>query len=143
MKTPLRLAFLAVALLAAFPAFAACVPESNSSGAATTPADHRSEPAPIDELEILTRESFPPGYTARIVSGLPSGCAQFESAETTGRTGNMITIAVTNTMPADPNVACTAIYGYKETNLDLGKDFVSGETYTVKVNDKETTFVAQ
>ena len=120
-----------MALLAAFAAFAACVPGSNSDSP-TSPADRRSEPAPIDELEILTRESFPPGYTARIVSGLPSGCAQFESAEITGRSGNTITIAVTNTMPADPNVACTAIYGYKETNLDLGKDFTSGETYTVK-----------
>ena len=46
-------------------------------------------------------------------------------------------------MPSDPKTICTGIYGYHETNLDLGQDFVSGRTYTVQVNDKEETFRAQ
>ena len=29
--------------------------------------------APIDDLELVIRESFPPQYAVRIVSGLPSG----------------------------------------------------------------------
>ena len=49
----------------------------------------------------------------------------------------------TNTLPTDPDVICSAIYGYYESNVDLGQDFTSGRTYTVKVNDNTTTFVAQ
>lgn len=102
------------------------------------------EEAPIEELEILTLESFPPQYNLRIVSGLPSGCAVFDKAEETGRSGNTITVRVTNIMPADDApVACTAIYGYKETTLGLGSDFTSGQTYSVDVNDKSVEFTAQ
>ncbi len=103
----------------------------------------KSEEAPIDDLDILTLESFPPQYNLRIVSGLPSGCAVFDKAEETGRSGNTIAVRVTNTMPDDAEVACTAIYGTKETTLALGSDFTSGETYTVNVNDKSVHFTAQ
>ena len=78
-----------------------------------------------------------------ITSGLPSGCAVFDKAEVTSRSGNTITVRVTNTVPDDPNVACTAIYGTKETTVGLGSDFTSGETYTVNVNDKSIDFAAQ
>lgn len=99
--------------------------------------------APIESIDILVRESFPPGYTARIVSGLPSGCAKFHEARVTGRAGTTITIRVTNTVPANPETMCTDIYGFHESNVDLGQDFVPGRRYTVRVNDKETTFRAQ
>lgn len=101
------------------------------------------EDAPIDDLDILVLESFPPQYNLRITSGLPSGCAVFDKAEITGRSSNTITVRVTNTVPDDPNVACTAIYGTKETTLPLGSDFTSGETYTVQVNDNSIDFTAQ
>ena len=120
----------------------ACVPGGDSGGSSPDP-EREVVDAPIDGLDILVRESAPPGYTAHIVSGLPSGCAKFESAQVTGRSANTITIAVKNTLPNGKDIACTAIYGSYESNVDLGKDFVSGETYTVKVNDAETTFVAQ
>ena len=99
--------------------------------------------APIDELEVLVLESFPVQYNLRIVSGLPSGCAEFDNAEITARSGNQIIVRVTNTLPDDPNIACTAIYGTKETTLALGTDFASGQTYTVKVNDTSVDFTAQ
>jgi hypothetical protein len=101
------------------------------------------EDAPIDALDILVLESFPPQYNLLITSGLPSGCAQFNKAEITGGSGNTITVRVTNTVPDDPNVACTAIYGTKETTLPLGSEFTSSETYTVNVNDKSIDFTAQ
>jgi hypothetical protein len=115
------------------------------SGSSDDPNDYERKvvPAPIDGLEILVRESSPPGYTAHITSGLPSGCARFDEAVISSREGDTITIAVTNTVPDDDMVACDASYGFHETNLDLGQDFDSGKTYTVRVNDKETTFVAQ
>jgi hypothetical protein len=100
-------------------------------------------PAPIDELEHVVRESAPPQYAVRVVSGLPNGCALFEAAEVAGRSGNTITIEVTNTMPSDDAVICTQIYGTKETVIELGTDFDSGTEYTVRVNDKELKFTAQ
>lgn len=109
------------------------------------PEDHPRKvvDAPIERIDILVRESFPPGYTAHIVSGLPSGCATFHEARLTGRAGTTITIRVTNTVPAGPGVVCTDIYGLHESNVDLGQDFVPGRRYTVQVNDRETTFRAQ
>ena len=127
----LLLLAVAVAILAA-----GCSPRDSEGG-------RKIVDAPIEAIDILVRESFPPGYTAKITSGLPSGCAQFHEAKVTGRSGTTITISVTNTMPSDPKAICTDIYGYHETNLDLGQDFVSGQTYTVKVNDRKETFRAQ
>ena len=99
--------------------------------------------APIDELELIIRESFPPQYAVRIVSGIPSGCAAFEKAELTGTSGTTFTIKVTNTEINDPNAVCTAIYGMQESIIELGSDLVSGTEYTVDVNDKSLTFIAQ
>lgn len=101
------------------------------------------EDAPIDELDVLILESFPVQYNLRIVSGLPSGCHQFDKAGITGRSGSEITVRVTNTVPGDPNMACTMIYGMHESTVSLGSDFTAGTTYTVRVNDKTTTFTAQ
>ena len=134
--------------LAVFTALVAALLLAASSCSPRTPSpnpngDRTIVDAPIESIDILTRETFPPGYTAHIVSGLPGGCARFNLAEVLERTGNTITIRVTNTMPADPNTICTAIYGYKETNLDLGTNFTARQTYTVHVNDKTTPFVAQ
>lgn len=135
-----RTTAIVVAVLATALAFTACTPRNESGGAS---GDRKVVEAPIESVDILVRESFPPGYTAHITSGLPSGCAKFDKAGITGRTGDTITVSVTNTMPADDNVACTAIYGFHESNIDLGQDFVSGRTYTLKVNDKTETFTAQ
>ncbi len=127
----------ALALLALLAgAAAACSPRDPEG-------DRRIVDAPIEAIDILVWESAPPGYTAKITSGLPSGCARFHEARITGRSGTTITISVTNSMPADPETICTDIYGYHETNLDLAQDFVSGRTYTVRVNDKVRTFRAQ
>jgi inhibitor of cysteine peptidase len=117
--------------------------DSTPSATASTSGNRVVTDAPIDEVEILVLESFPVQYSARIVSGLPSGCAQFEAAEITGRTDSEVTIRVTNTVPADKTVACTAIYGTKETTVPLGTDFTSGKTYMVRVNDETATFTAQ
>ncbi len=140
MKRSHFLVLAAMASVAVLFAAIACIP--GKSGGGDEP-DRKVVDAPIDRLEILTRESDPPGYTAHVISGLPSGCARFNDAAITARSDDTITILVTNTLPEDDSIACTAIYGYHESNLDLGKDFVSGRTYTVNVNDKTETFVAQ
>lgn len=141
-SVPVLVLFAAIAVSAVA---AACDDDAAGNGAPTGEPTYATkiEDAPIDELEVLTLESFPPQYNLRIVSGLPSGCAVFDKAEETAREGTTITVRVTNTMPDDPDVACTAIYGMKETVLSLGSDFESGTTYTVNVNDKSVTFTAQ
>jgi len=102
------------------------------------------ELAPIESIDILVMESFPPQYAVQIVSGLPSGCAAFLRAEVVERSGTTIRIEVVNRMPAPhASIACTMIYGTHESNVMLGSDFESGETYTVEVNDKATEFTAQ
>ena len=108
----------------------------------TPPPGTHLEPAPIDDASIVVRESFPPQYAVHILSGMPSGCHHFESATVT-RSGDVITIDVENRVTGGPDTACTAIYGTHESNVDLGSDFVSGKTYTVRVNDRVLELHAQ
>ncbi len=105
-------------------------------------ADRRLEEAPVEDLEILIRESFPPQYAVIVRSGLPSGCAAYEGTQVE-RDGEVITLTVWNSMPADPNVMCTMIYGIAENTINLGSDFESGVTYTVHAGEQTITFVAQ
>ena len=129
--------------LLALPLVVACTGTSGGSGGGGAPEERSVVDSPIEEIDVVMRESHPAQYALAITSGLPSGCAVFDKAEVTGREGTTITIRVTHTMPSDPNTACTMIYGYHESVVDLGSDFESGTEYTVKVNDQETTFTAQ
>src|SRR5690606_7542461 len=98
--------------------------------------------APIEEIDVIVRESFPPQYVLQITSGLPSGCAAFERTEVE-RVGNTFNVTVVNTMPApDAQIACTMIYGYHQQSVDL-EDIESGVEYTVNVNDASMTFTGQ
>ena len=107
------------------------------------PVDMVKVPAPIESVEIIVAESFPPQYFAHIVYGLPNGCVEFYGYEES-RSGNTVAITVTNLKPAPSEpVACAAIYLTQELSVPLGKDFRPGETYTVTVNEVVETFVAQ
>lgn len=98
--------------------------------------------APIESVDIAILESFPPQYLVVVRSGLPNGCAEFDRIELEGREGNTINVRVTNSMPAgDP--PCDLRYGIHDSSLNIGTDFVSGQTYTVDVNGTTKTFVAQ
>ena len=100
-------------------------------------AGRQTVPAPIDNVDVLIRESNPPQVSVRITAGLPSGCAARDS-HSVSRAGDTITITVLNSMPAGDPI-CTMIYGTYELNVDLGSDFVVGTTYTIRVNDEVTT----
>jgi hypothetical protein len=97
--------------------------------------------APIDGLDVRVLESNPPQYMLNVKAGLPSGCAERNRHETR-READAITVTVLNWMPAG-SPPCTMIYGSYELNINLGGDFRAGTTYSVSVNDKRTTFVAQ
>ena len=123
---------LAVAVLVGAVAFA------SGLGAPAPAPGRQTVVAPIDDVQVVIRESNPPQVTLIIKAGLPSGCAQRES-HSLGRNGDTFTVQVFNSMPTG-DVACTMIYGTYQVSLDLGRDFRAGATYTVNVNDVTTTF---
>ena len=97
--------------------------------------------APIDGLDLMVLESYPPRYVLRITVGLPDGCARPGRNEVS-REGPTIRVTVFNTRPAG-NVACTQVYGTYELRIDLGSDFQTGRQYTVSVNNRTLSFSAQ
>jgi hypothetical protein len=106
---------------------------------ASPPASDRvAVPAPIDGVEVVIRESFPPQVAVRVSAGLPSGCAKPHS-HSVERSGDTITVKVLNSMPAGEPI-CTMIYGMYELTIELGSDFEVGRTYTLRVNDHTTKF---
>ncbi|MCL4239951.1 MAG: hypothetical protein KJ048_01250 [Dehalococcoidia bacterium] len=136
---PLALALAAVAFLAA-----ACSNRDPRPIPSPSPTYRtKVELAPIDNLELIIRESFPPQYAIKITSGLPSGCHQFDKAEPDGWRANTLVIRVTNIAPDDPDVACDTLYRFVESVIELGTDFVPREHYAVEVNGKRLDFTAQ
>jgi hypothetical protein len=109
-----------------------------ASGRAPDAGGRQTVAAPIDNVDVLIRESNPPQVSVKISAGLPSGCAQRDS-HSVSRAGDTITISVMNSLPTG-NPICTMIYGTYELNVDLGSNFAIGTTYTIRVNDKVTTF---
>lgn len=98
--------------------------------------------APIVRVAVRVAESFPPQYFADITSALPDGCAQFARAEVR-RARDTLIVDVFNTRPAGDEIACTMLYGEKETAVALGSEFTPGATYILDVNGTRETFVAQ
>ena len=99
--------------------------------------------APIESVELLIAESFPPQYFLEVVSGLPNSCAEFNGYDV-ARDGTTIRITVNNLVPAPGElVLCALVYGTQQHNIALGTDFEPGTTYTAVVNGVTETFVAQ
>ncbi|MCH8061402.1 MAG: hypothetical protein IH861_02750, partial [Chloroflexi bacterium] len=98
--------------------------------------------APIESVEVIIAESFPPQYFLKVKSGLPNGCVRFNEY-VVNRSDAEIDVKVTNLEPADKNVICTMVYGTVNSNIVLGTDFEGGREYTVRVNDVVETFTAQ
>jgi hypothetical protein len=105
----------------------------------TNPSGMDIQPAPIHEVDIRFAKSLPVQVSVYIRGGLRDGCTTFKESSTT-RKNTVIEIDVLVQRPWDK--VCPAIYGYFEQTVELGSDFVRGETYTVKVNDVTKTFVA-
>ncbi|MDD5190159.1 MAG: hypothetical protein PHE50_03855 [Dehalococcoidales bacterium] len=94
--------------------------------------------APIHQVDIRFAESFPVQIFVYIQGGLSDGCTTFKDLKTSV-SGSDIKIDVR--VQRTKNAICTALYSYFEKNVALGSDFVSGQTYTVTVNDVVKTFV--
>jgi hypothetical protein len=99
--------------------------------------------APIVRVYVgLGEPSVPRQYFANITSALPDGCARFARAELR-RDGDTLFVDVFNTRPARDDLACTMIYGEKETAVALGSELEPGKTYTLDVNGTRETFVVE
>ena len=133
MKWPVIAAALIAAIL-----LVGAVALASMRGGPGAPVGRVSVPAPIDQVEIVVRESAPPQVAVKIMAGLPSGCAQRQS-HAVSRNGDIFTVTVLNSMPqGDP--ACTMIYGTYSLSIDLVGELRPGVTYTVQVNDTVRTF---
>ena len=119
----------------------ACASASDNVPSSPSPSGRQAVLAPIDGLDVRVLESNPPRYVLNVRAGLPSGCAERNRHEAE-RVAEAITVTVLNWMPAG-SPPCTMIYGSYELNINLGSDFRRGTTYSVTVNQKKTTFVAQ
>jgi hypothetical protein len=97
-------------------------------------------PAPIDGAEVQVRDTTP-RYVLVVKAGLPSGCAKPDTF-TVSQTGNVVKVAVSNTLPTG-NPVCTAIYGTYELDIDVGTNFAAGQEYRVDVNGRVVTFTAR
>lgn len=95
-------------------------------------------PAPIHEVKVTTTTLQPPQVIVYIKGGLRDTCTTFYDLKVK-RSGSVIDITVT--VQTKKDVACAQVYTFFEKNVNLGSDFVSGQTYTINVNDTTTGFV--
>jgi len=128
----------AAALALAVILLAGAIALASGRGDLSPAPGRQTVPAPIDDIQVVIRESDPPQVTLNVKAGLPGGCAQRDS-HSVSRNGDTFTVTVLNSMPTG-NPACTMIYGTYDLHIDLGRDFRAGATYTVHVNDKTTMF---
>ena len=97
--------------------------------------------SPIETVEVLVLESDPPQYSLSVVSRLPAGssCSAFNGYDIVRRFAGRIEVTVTDLRVAPGQVVpCTADLPVVNTEIPLGSDLTSGETYTVVVNDEVT-----
>jgi hypothetical protein len=132
MRRPLFVASLALLLLAA-----GAVTYAVARGDAPAASDRRLVPAPIDAMSVAVRAADQ-HVILSVRAGLLGGCAKQDS-HAVSRAGDVVTVTVNISIPATETV-CTMIYGTYDLQLDLGTDFKTGSTYTIRVNDQKQTF---
>ncbi len=97
--------------------------------------------APIENVTVHPLKTDPPQYFLEIQAGLPDACHTFGRTEVQ-RSGSEITVSVINLI-AVVDAVCGEVYETAPHLLPLGTDFEAGVTYTVRVNDWETSFTAE
>ena len=113
-------------------------PASTHTPAGTSSPAIAEVEAPIEDVTLHALEFDPVQYFLVIGSGLPNACHTFDRTDVE-RTGMEITVSVINRIRAG-DVACAEIYRSESHTVALGTDFEPGTTYTVRVNDWETSF---
>ena len=104
--------------------------------------EFKIEAAPVEKVEVMILESFPPQYLIHVTIGLPSGCHEFNSFAIK-RDGQIVSIQILNQTPVAASI-CTLIYGIEEIRIPLEGPFEPGVEFDVLVNgEHQGTFVGQ
>ena len=107
----------------------------------TTKAAPTEVEAPIEEVTLHVLESDPVQYFLEFRAGVPNTCHTFDRTDVE-RSGKEITVAVINRVVTG-DIACEEIERVAPHSVALGSDFEAGVTYTVRVNDRETSFTTE
>jgi hypothetical protein len=119
------------------PGVAICLALLASGCTSSPPPGIDITPAPIHEVTVAFLESQPVQVSVHIKGGLRDTCTKFHEIKTS-RSGTQVNISVTVERQRD--AICGQVYTFFEKNVNLGSDFTSGKTYTLKVNDNVSTF---
>ncbi len=104
-----------------------------------------SETSPIESVEVVKSDTDPLAYTLNVHSVLPQGstCSVFNGYDISRPSHDTIEVNVTHLRIAPGQlVPCTADLPSVITEISLGSDFVTGEQYSVIVNDQTASFAA-
>ena len=84
--------------------------------------------SPVESVELLIMESYPPQYSLHIVSALPKGssCSWFNGYDIGSPYPGMVEVEITHHEVVELRV-CTADYPIVETFVPLGSDFEPGQ----------------
>ena len=93
--------------------------------------------APVDSVELLLMESFPPQLRALVRGDLPDGCTEISHSEQT-REGNVIRVDLFTRRPAD--AICTQALVRYEESIPVEILGLPAGDYGVSVNGVEASF---
>jgi hypothetical protein len=116
-------------------------PSATPPPSPTLATGRRAVPAPIQSVKVEAGSGTPRQYTVTIAASLPNGCIM-KYTQDVKREGDTFIITVLNSEPTAP-VRCTSVVTPYEVKVTIVEALVAGRTYTVKANDKTTTFRAQ
>jgi hypothetical protein len=91
-----------------------------------------SQPAPIHEVTLIEYAVKPGTWILRVQYGLPGGCAKPGGYVLMESFPHQVRVNIL--LPADPNIACTAIYGYGTYEIELGGGYEACKSYDIRVN---------
>jgi hypothetical protein len=87
----------------------------------------------IDEMQVLTMESFPPQFLLQMSGSLPTPCHHLRADVSDPDSQNQIQVEVYSL--ADPDAACIQVLEPFQQGINLGS-FSQG-SYTVVVNGEQ------
>ena len=98
-------------------------------------------PAPVRGVTVNVDEADPPQYAVEFALWTPFTCDTFDATTNVHRSGTGVEVSVVNRVVDDDEI-CSRGGRREQRSLSLGSDFEPGATYTVRVNDWESFFMA-
>ena len=95
--------------------------------------------SPIERVNVTVSDANPPEYFLQVISRLPLGssCSKFNGCDLSRRGAGIIDVTVTH-LEVTEIVPCTDDLSVAMTEIPLGTEFNSGESYKVIVNGEVT-----